>query len=256
MPESEPAFQQGVKPDLDRDALLALKSGAFDFLDFGCSRGGSIGLAQTLFGQGRGLGLDIDPDKVDLARNAGHEAMIADLTDLAVPPNLVRFVMLCHFLEHLPGLKMTEKALSSAVRSAREFVYIAQPWFDSDGYLFRRGVKVYWSDWHGHPNRMTTLDFHYLLEDLRRREMIEGYRIFARDAIACSNDAAVHPLASPRNQHHYDETLHPPKPKRSIRFKEPVFSEVQVLIDVRANDAFVGFRAKYPNAQCLFSSYV
>ena len=181
--------------------------------------------------------------------------MVADLTDLAFAPDPVRFVMLCHVLEHLPGLKASELALLNAIRAAREFVYISQPWFDTDGYLFRKGLKVYWSDWHGHPNRMTTLDFHCILEPLRKRNLIVGYRMFARDEIKNSRDPAIHPLASPRNQHGYDDTIHPPKPKRSIKFKEPVFSEIQILIDVQANDSLAGFRARYPEAREIFSSY-
>ena len=214
MPESASMSQDVVTPDLDATILKALKAGAFDFLDFGCSTGGSIGLAQSLFGKGRGLGLDIDPAKVETARSSGHDAMLADLTNLTIPPNLVRHVMLCHFLEHLPGLKTAEQAMASAVRTAREFVYVAQPWFDSDGYLFSRGLKIYWSDWHGHPNRMTSLDFHYVLEALRQRDMILGYRMFARDRISNSRNPVIHPLASRRNQHAYDRKVHPPKPKK------------------------------------------
>lgn len=255
MTESVTAMQGQTRSDSVPKSIEELVPGAFDFLDFGCSQGGSIKLAQSLFGQGRGLGLDIDPAKVATAREAGYDAMVADLTDPKVRHNLVRYVMLSHFLEHLPGLRTAEQAVTSAVRAAREFVYIAQPWFDSDGYLFKHGLKVFWSDWHGHPNRMTSFDFHYILESLRQREAISGYRIFARDRIQTSRNSAVHPLASPRNQHAYDAKVHPPKPKRVVLFREPVYSEIQLLIDVQPNEALAGFRKKYPKSQCIFSSY-
>lgn len=239
----------------NRETLAALYSGRYDFLDFGCSRGGSMELAQALFGEGRGLGLDIDPAKVALAQESGRDAMVADLTRLPLQPNPVRYVILSHFLEHLPGLKAAEQALACAIRAAKDFVFVAQPWFDSDGYLFKRGLKLYWSDWHGHPNRMTSLDFHYLLEAFRKNNLIQGYSIFGYGPIYSSRNGAVHPLASPRNQNKYDAAIHHPKPKIPKVFTNEVFTEIQILIDIHSNNSLSGYRNRYPNAKRLFSSY-
>ena len=54
----------------------------FDFIDFGCSDGQSIGLARTYFGGKEELGLDLSPIKVEKARAAGFNAMQADITTL------------------------------------------------------------------------------------------------------------------------------------------------------------------------------
>ena len=55
---------------------------SYDFIDFGCSKGGSIEFAKKSFGVERGVGIDIDPAKVATARAAGHNAMIADARKL------------------------------------------------------------------------------------------------------------------------------------------------------------------------------
>ena len=51
----------------------------YDFLDFGCSKGGSMEFAQATFG-GRGLGLDIDPAKVAASKAAGFDAAVQDVS--------------------------------------------------------------------------------------------------------------------------------------------------------------------------------
>lgn len=251
--------QPAPNPDRDSDRVRTIRklySGAYKFLDYGCSRGGSIALAQRLFGKGNGLGLDIDPTKVAAAQNIGYDAMVADLTALPLRADCVDYVILSHFLEHLSGLKDAEKALSGAVRSARSFVYVAQPWFDSDGYLFSKNLKLYWSDWHGHPNRMTSLDFHFLLNEFKRRGLIEGFSIFGHKRIRSSAHEAVHPLDSGRNQHEYDAKVHSKKPFLPVFFTADVFAEIHVLIDITQNNSLESFRRHYPDAKQLFDSNV
>lgn len=249
------APKQKLDADQDQITLLALNAGDFDFLDFGCSHGGSIQLANRMFGEGAGLGLDIDVQKVAATRESGHAAMVADLTRFTPRPDVVRYVMMSHMLEHLPGLKAAEQTIACGANAARDFLYIAQPWFDSDGYLFKKGLKLYWSDWHGHPNRMNCFDFHYILEALRKSKKIEGYTMFARDQIYGSNHTAIHPLSSPRNQHAYDANTHPSKRKIPIYFSQPVFKEIQILVDVRPNHSAIKFRQKFSASKRLFSSY-
>src|SRR5215470_13328342 len=60
-----------------------------DFLDFGCSRGGSLRVAAALFGGQNGLGVDIDPAKVAAAQEAGAAAIVADATALSLPADSV-----------------------------------------------------------------------------------------------------------------------------------------------------------------------
>jgi SAM-dependent methyltransferase len=154
-----------------------IAAGDYDFLDFGCSKGGSLLLGKELFGGRRGLGLDIDAAKVAAARCAGHDAVLADVTNLNLAPGAVSFVLMMHFLEHLPGYEAARQAIESATRIARDFVFIRHPWFDSDGALFDLGLKFYWSDWRGHPNRFGKLDFFKVLARARRvhRWLLLGY---------------------------------------------------------------------------------
>lgn len=237
------------------ELLSAANGGEFEFLDFGCSRGGSMKLAQNLFGGGAGLGIDLDPIKVAETRAAGFQAIEANVTNLPLRRDSVRYVMISHFLEHLPGLKTAEQALFSAIGAAREFVFVTQPWFDSDGYLFRNRLKLYWSDWHGHPNRMTSLDFHYVLAAAKRKKLIDGFRIFGIDAILDSKHDAIHPLESDRDQSKYDASVHPPKQPMTTVFSSPVYKEIQVLIDIKSSTRPRGHEKKYSKAVCLFSSY-
>jgi SAM-dependent methyltransferase len=158
-------------------ALERIAAGEYDFLDFGCSKGGSLILGRDLFGGRRGLGIDIDAAKVAASRRAGHDALLADATNLNLATGAVSFVLMMHFLEHLPGYEAARRAIESATRVARDFVFIRHPWFDSDGVLFDLGLKFYWSDWRGHPNRFGKLDFFRVLARAKRvhRWFLLGY---------------------------------------------------------------------------------
>lgn len=210
------------------DLLKLLRQGGFDFLDFGCSRGGSIKMGKTLFNGARGLGIDISPIKVEEAISAGYDALVHDIHKLPRQP-LVRFVIMAHFLEHVPNRRDVVAFLRKAAVVSREFIFIRQPFFDADGYLFQNGFKLYWSDWRGHPNSMTSLDFFTALQPMRDENLIRDFSIHARGPILTSSDPTVHPVSSPINQHMYSPSLHPAKPPE-IRFEFPVFTEVMVFI--------------------------
>jgi 2-polyprenyl-3-methyl-5-hydroxy-6-metoxy-1,4-benzoquinol methylase len=115
-----------------------------EFLDFGCSTGGSINRFSSMIkGSPVGLGLDIDPLKVATTRSAGYLAEVCDITELADQGIKVRFVSMSHFLEHIPDPGAIARILKVACRIARDFIIIVQPNFDSDAYLFRNGKKFY-----------------------------------------------------------------------------------------------------------------
>ena len=250
----------GFMPAVRSDAELQrnLSTGQYDFVDFGCSHGGSFELAERMFGDGgrlRGLGLDIDPDKVAVARKAGRDALVQDLTAYPARHDTTRFVMMAHILEHLPGLKAAEQVMRAATRTARDFTFVAQPWFDSDGYLFERGLKLFWSDWHGHPNRMTTLDFHYILQEQLRRGEISGFSLFGADRIRTSRHSAVHALGSPRNQSAFTTDIHPPKPRLPAVFTRPVFREIHAVVDIRDRAGLAAYRTARKDTKLIYQSY-
>lgn len=208
--------------------LAALPRREFDFLDFGCSTGGSIDMAKKLFRASRGLGIDNSPKKIEAARAQGYDAMLYDIADL--PGKVcVRFCVMSHFLEHVASRNDVAAYIRKACALSREFVFIQQPYFDADGYLFHRGLKLFWSDWRGHPNCMTTLMFHNLLAPMRAEGKIGDFSIHFHHPITSSKDPAVHSVRSARDQFEYDAAIHPPKPMDD-KFDFPVFRETVVWI--------------------------
>lgn len=206
----------------------------YDFVDFGCSSGGSMRFAQGKLGGIRGVGLDIDQNKVNASRRAGFDAQVADVT--RIDPNTtgtVRFVTMMHFLEHLYSLEMAQQCIRTACSIADEFVFIRQPFFDADEYLERLGFRLYWSHWHGHRNHMKAGDFQELLDDLLAQGKIRRFILFNRAIIPDSDDPCVHPLSSPINQPKWEAGKH--DPKEYTQFRIPVYRELGALIHTRSS---------------------
>lgn len=203
------------------------KFSGYDFLDFGCGSGGSMRFCELAFG-GKGLGLDINPHKVEQSRRAGFDALVQDVCELdPLTMGRVRYVVMSHFLEHMPTMGLARRCIESAARVAEEFVLIQQPYFDADGYLFERGLKLYWSDLRVHTNHMTMLDFHNAFAALPR-ELRSRTIIGRRFPIASSRSDEVHCLLSATDQGSWEESVHPPK--ATIDFGFPVFREVFALV--------------------------
>jgi hypothetical protein len=215
-----------------RDKVSTDSSGAqfsnYDFLDFGCSKGGSMKFAQATFG-GRGLGLDIDPVKVEASRAAGFDAAVQDVSKLD-PETMgrVRYVIMSHFLEHVPSLHAVRDIIRSACRVSDDFVLIQQPYFDADGYLFDLGLKLYWSSWRGHPNHMTRLEMLNVLREVALKTGIRRFFIGARYPIRSSKAPEIHPLLSPIDQVNWSRAQHGDKP--SVNFNQPVFRELFAVV--------------------------
>jgi hypothetical protein len=200
----------------------------YDFLDFGCSGGGSMKFAQTRLGGTRGLGFDISPEKVAAAREQGFEAEVADLSLPLDFPGKSRFVILSHFLEHLPSPLVAGKVIRTACNACREFLFIRYPWFDSDGPLSTLGVKLYWSDWKGHPNRMSSFELYLILLRLHQKKILSDFRIFGYGSVTTTSADCLIPIQAPPDQHHYDESKHGPKPVVPLTF--PCFKEVMAVV--------------------------
>jgi hypothetical protein len=198
----------------------------FDFVDFGCSAGGSIDWAARRFGGKRGLGIDISPDKVASARGAGHEAMLADATRVDQFSGKVRFATMVHFLEHLPSIEAARKVTAAALSISRDFLYIRQPWFDSDGALMRLGLKLYWSHWRGHPLPMSSLQAFSIFDELTSTRRCARFAIYGRGPITTSDHEAVAPLTAPGESHRYEAERDGPKPSMAL---EGVFTELVVI---------------------------
>jgi len=208
-----------------------LKDNNFDFVDFGCGIGGSMQQAKhELFGL-RGLGLDICEKKVTDAKAAGYDAACVNILTLPIMPKSCRFVMISHFLEHLNSTKDAAIMIRNAIALAEDFVYIQQPYFDADGLLFQEGYKLYWSDWHGHPNQMTSLEFHNILNRFLKEELITRFIICAKNQIKRASHPAILPIDTPMDQQSYDGSIHLPKQAQILPFRYPVYDEIRVLIE-------------------------
>lgn len=216
-----------------RERQKAFNLTRYDFLDFGASKGGCIEFAKSRLGGKRGLGIDIDPGKVEAMRALGYDCIEGDVCKLDLPRKSVRFVTMSHFLEHLPDLAAVRKAIESAARVATHFIFIQGPFFDADDDLRAAGLKFYWSDWSGHPCRLTTAQLAAALRGLG----LAHYLMLARVPVKSSLDPAIHPLASPRNALDYVAGTHPPKP--FVEFDPMLYREMVCLVRLRR---FLGWR--------------
>ncbi len=224
----------------------------YDFIDFGCSNGGSLRLGIEKFGGKRGLGIDIDPRKVAEAQKNGYNAKVADVTMLSKKDLSSRFVLMSHFLEHLPGYEHAKKCICSSVEIAEEFVYIQQPYFDADGQLFHHKLKFYWSDWSGHKFHMTALDFHNILNPLLEQEKIDRFVIYGDQIVNSSANTSIHSIFSPVNQHHFDDSKH--LKKASIEFDFPCYRQIIVLIITGKKTLFDSLNKKIRFDRVIFDS--
>lgn len=177
-----------------------------DFIDFGASSGGSLRWAQDTFKK-VGLGVDLDPVKVQKTKAGGYRAMQADATSLPLPDGAVSFAVVSDFLEHLGTPENARKVIDSAVRVARDFVYLAYPDFDNEQLLNEQGFKRYYADWSGHtlhyPSRAFTAEIGKFGFKHRVLKLVEVFDSF---------DRSILPLSAPRNSSFYDPTIHDPKP--------------------------------------------
>lgn len=209
------------------DLLAQAAAGAFDYLDCGCSNGGSLELGRKVLGGTRGLGIDIDPVKVAETQKRGFEACVADLTALPLPKQRFSFVTMLHFLEHLPTPKLADACIQQAIHAARDYVFIRHPWFDADYPLLRLGLKAYWSDWSGHSNHYGALHFQRLLQRTKRARR---WTIFGVGRIRSIRSPDLIDLAAPRNSQAADEATVAARPDTAIAFD--AFRDIGCLIEV------------------------
>ena len=218
----------------ETDIVSFLNAKQIDHIDFGCSKGGSLDFAKKRLGGERGLGIDIDLAKVAATHEAGFEAIQYDIAQL---PNrkLVRFVIMSHFLEHLPQLIDVKNMIRKACQISKKFVYIQQPFFDADGYLLEKGLKLFWSDWRGHPNRMTSLEMFLTQRDLQSEGFKFSFSLYAHKPVEDSNDPCVHRLNAPCDLT-YHLLGHDLDKVTAVQFQGNVFREIVTLITLPGTD--------------------
>jgi len=246
------SYQTDAALSLEENLQNLIRTADIDFIDFGCSEGGSIDHAQRILEGKTGIGIDIQARNVETARKNGYHAFQGDLTEIKQIKDKVRFVLMSHFLEHLPGVQMAKKCIISSLSLAREFIFIQQPFFDSDGYLFDKGLKLFWSDWHGHPNAMTALQFHNILRPLQDAGKIDRFAIYGKDRIKHSRHPALLPASAPCDESVWDAAKHDKKPFHI--FLHPVFNETIVMINLNGHNAIDYYRHKVGGHYCFHDS--
>lgn len=235
------------------NAQLDAKITGYDFLDFGCSQGRSIAFARERLGGTRGLGIDIDPRKVLQARNLGFDVLEADASTLDSDRfDGIRFVIMSHFLEHLPTFDLARRIMTSAINTASEFVFIRQPYFEADGYLFGKGLKLYWSDWEGHRNKMSSLDFYRVCERLNASGAFKRFCVARRYPVLSSSDDVIINLHDGHDRHKWERGSDREKP--AIHFSEgTVFQEICCVMSKQA-EFTVEVRSFLKYSEILFDS--
>jgi len=241
-------------PSLETQIKQLISNEGADFIDFGCSSGGSLDYATRVFKGEKGIGIDLQAANVEKTKAAGYLALQGDLTKIRPLSRRVRFVIMSHFLEHVPSVTDAKRCIRSAINSSDEFVYIQQPFFDADPLFMQHGLKAYWSDWHGHPNRMTSLEFHNILHPFLQEGLIDRFAIYGRKPIKKSKDVALLNLSEPQNQSKWDKKIHSPKPKTSS-FDFKAFYDLIVIINLNGFDAIETYKKKIKPDHLIYDSH-
>jgi len=228
-----PLITESKNSVTDKPTQSISNADEYEFLDFGCSAGGSLELYGNMFqAEGKGLGLDINPEKVRLTKEKGYNAQVCDITKLQLN-NKIKFGVMNHFLEHIPNIQDVNIIVKKACSIIDDFLLIRQPYYDADPYLFSNGFKFYWSNWRGHPNHMTLLEFHNMLMPLVTEGLIKSFSLYGMSPVTSSEDSAIHNIDSMIDQHGWNKKEH--TPKRNIEFSIPVYKEVLAIVDLSGN---------------------
>ena len=198
----------------------------YDFIDFGSKTGGSILYAQKVFHLNKGLGIDLLKNFPTLAFKNNFVGLKTDILKL---PNIKYFdaVIMSHFLEHIPcrntSLKMIEKSLTIS----KKFIYIQQPFFDENMYLFKNDLKLCYADWHGHHNMLTSYDFYIMLKQLQLTYKFH-FTIAVDYLIPDSGSLEIVNIDEKIDTLKFDKEKS--LTKNDLVFKQEIYREIKILI--------------------------
>lgn len=213
-------------PRAERNARLldALRGGEFDFVDFGTHKGGGLALGLELGGT-RGLGIEINESKCQALLAKGLYVVSEDAFLLPPIANTVRFAVFSHVLEHLPDEATACIVLKRVSEFCRDFIFIQQPDFSAETYLWRHGLQFAHTNMKGHLWRPSTRRLVEVLWNL-------GFHRFAvggQSLVADSTDPWLHSAEVQSNAlwKHEPET-DPPKP--AVTFNPPLYRDVAIAV--------------------------
>jgi len=199
---------------------------AVDFLDLGCSKGGSLKFCSRRFDAKRGLGVDLSPRKVELALSQGQNAVLGDATSLGVEKR-VRFVSMLNFLEHLPSLEVVEATIAQAARAATDFLFIRHPSFEGEGFAEILGVRQCWWHWRGHTAHIRVSDYCAMFHRLG----LDRYKILYGEEVHDTGHESVIPVDAPVDSQQYDPAMMSAKPL--VGFPQPLYMGQTIFVPLR-----------------------
>lgn len=197
-----------------------------NYIDVGCSKGDSMIHLKPFFPNKRGIGIDIAKHKIEIATSRGLEAYLVDLFDLP-QEKCVEFITMYHLLEHLTSDISTYDFMKKTVEISEDFIFIRQPYFDADKSLEKLGLKFFWSDWIGHPNKMHYREFVDIFEGFKSEGLIKDYNIFGHIPITNSTSDTIIPFNAPVDQLEYDKVKHGKKP--IVHFNFLAYREIMAV---------------------------
>ena len=208
---------------------ILVKKYGFDFIDFGSKTGGSIAYASKVFQLNKGLGIDLLDGFPSLACKNNFLGLKTDILKI---PNVKIFdaVVMSHFLEHIPARETSLTMIKKALDISNKFVYIQQPFFDENIYLFKNDLKLAYADWRGHPNMLTSYDFYIMLKRLQRTYDFE-FTIAFDHPIKNSSSADIVNINEPFNVIQFDKDKS--FKKKRLVFDREIYKEIKVLITHR-----------------------
>jgi hypothetical protein len=180
----------------------------YKFIDLGSSKGGSLTLGSKLF-NGQGLGVEIDPNKIQFLKKGNFDFINTDILELKNKiENKCDYATAIDFFEHLKNKLEFIKIMNILHEFINKYVFIMQPYIENTDLLKKNELNYYWNNWSGHPNLFTKQDFiNYFKSQIKYKKIYIGYR----KKIKNFNDKVFVPIDTPKNSHEYDEKIHPPK---------------------------------------------
>jgi len=195
-----------------------------DFIDIGCSKGGSYKAIKKRFNFESGLAIDIDIRKVNESLKNNTPAIRLDATQMGIfNDNSCKLISMVHTLEHLPNMKIIEDVLKESVRVASETLYINGPMFYLD-YLSKRGFQFYWSNWTGHTCMVEPKAIIAIMEKLG----YTNYKLNFLKIVKDSNDKCIHSINGLKDRHKFNRKIDPPK-RMNVRFDKNIYKEFELI---------------------------
>ncbi len=209
---------------------MSLLPKRIEAIDIGCGDGRStVAIASRLGLAGEVVGIDKFAGRLPIGEGGANITFAAyDAMDL---PNkkLAQIATLLNVLPGLPNAGQVQSMLRKACIVTRDFVYVAQPQFDSSAYLIRRGFKTYYSDQSANRFQGTSSDYFRIARSLMEEGLIEDFALMESDRIRDSSDPVIHALQSSAESGPYDEAIHRYK-EPSISFSEPIYKRFHIVL--------------------------